>query len=125
MRESQDASRRDEALRAWNAANSHGDDLDVEAFLRGWDARSLAPDSDSAALAPADPDATRIECWRTSDRDELVYRLTIRDEDVRRTRLLEVDRKLLAECESTDATVADRLLGLELLVRRIEEARDA
>ena len=32
------------------------------------------------------------------------------------------DRLLLDECDGDDATLADRMLGLEVLVRRCEEA---
>lgn len=54
--------------------------------------------------------------------DEQVWVLKIPDADIVRAKLDRIDRKFLAECDGPDATISDRLLGLETLVRRIEEA---
>lgn len=54
--------------------------------------------------------------------DVRTFTLTLSDAALRRAKLTPFDRKLLAECDGPDATVSDKLLGLETLVRRIEEA---
>jgi hypothetical protein len=62
---------------------------------------------------------TRLEKHHPVDRDEVVYTLTLNGGDLARARLTTYDRLLLADC---DASIADRLLALELIVRRIEQA---
>lgn len=47
--------------------------------------------------------------------------ITITDAELKTMRLYPFDRALLDDCESDDATIADKLLGLELIARRIEE----
>ena len=54
--------------------------------------------------------------------DEAVYTLRIPKRDLTRVSLAVADEALIAECDGAEATVADRLLALELLVRRIEES---
>lgn len=51
------------------------------------------------------------------------YVVTISADDLANARLYDFDRKLLADCDGDDATIADRLLGLELLARRVIEGR--
>jgi hypothetical protein len=53
------------------------------------------------------------------------YVLEFNDAELVAAKLYPADRALLAECDGPDATVSDRLLGLELLARRIEEAHAA
>lgn len=53
--------------------------------------------------------------------DERVYTLTISGGDLARVKLSGYDRRVLADCNGAEATISDRLLGLELLARRIEE----
>lgn len=55
------------------------------------------------------------------DRDEDVYTLTVSHGALRRVRFTEFDRMLLRDCQSDGATVADKLLALELIARRVEE----
>jgi len=61
-----------------------------------------------------------------SNTDNTVYKLTITELDMARVKFDKIDRKILDECSSEDpankATVADRLLALELTARRIEES---
>ena len=57
---------------------------------------------------------------RAPDRDEIVFTLTITGADYDRARLFPFDRMLLRECE--DGSIADKLLGLETMARRVEEA---
>jgi hypothetical protein len=65
----------------------------------------------------------KLDVHQPHDRDERVYTLTIPGGDLMRARFDRFDRLLLADCQSPDATVADSLLALELIVRRIEQAR--
>lgn len=71
---------------------------------------------------PSAAPVLRFEERQSAGADERVFALTISHSALVRPKLTPFDRKLLAECSSPDATVADRLLGLELLARRIEEA---
>jgi hypothetical protein len=70
----------------------------------------------------AESAATRLRHHASVIGDFDVYELLIPRRDQVRAKLTQHDRAVLAECDSPDATIADRLLGLELLVRRIEEA---
>lgn len=49
-----------------------------------------------------------------------VYTLTFDEDELERIRLTPMDRALLRECEESDS-IADMLLGLETIARRIEE----
>jgi hypothetical protein len=61
---------------------------------------------------------------RHPSRDVYEYRLRIDGGELMRAKLYPFDRALLRDIEtSDDVTVADQLLGLEMLARRIEESR--
>lgn len=52
-----------------------------------------------------------------------VIKIIIDDFDCLAANLTNFDKVLLAECNRPDATAADRVLGVEVLVRRIEETK--
>jgi hypothetical protein len=67
----------------------------------------------------------KLRTFQPADRDEYVYELRISGGELMRARLTDFDRALLHDIEhgpASGAPVADRLLGLEMLARRIEEA---
>jgi hypothetical protein len=51
-----------------------------------------------------------------------VYHLEIDEMDLILCNLNWFDRAVIADCDSEGATIADKLLALELITRRIEEA---
>ena len=51
------------------------------------------------------------------------WHLVITQADYDRMRLDPGDRMILDDCDGPDATISDRLLGLELIARRVEEGR--
>jgi len=53
------------------------------------------------------------------------YVVTITDDELVAAKFYPFDRKLLAECDTNDATIADQVLALELVTRRIEESKMA
>lgn len=53
---------------------------------------------------------------------DTVFQLRLADADLRNVKLSHFERAVIRECDSPDASLADRLLGLELLARRLEEA---
>lgn len=53
--------------------------------------------------------------------DERVYTLTLTGSEMTAVELHEFDKLLLRECE-TSGKISDKLLALETIVRRIEEA---
>lgn len=68
----------------------------------------------------------QMEWWRdpgTLDRRISILISERELEEVYRT-LNDLDKLLLRECDGPDATLADRLLGLELLARRLQEKKD-
>ena len=52
------------------------------------------------------------------------FRLEISEHEMQRASFAALDFRLMRECEGSDS-VADKLLGLETIARRIEEATDA
>ena len=63
--------------------------------------------------------------FRDPFKDELIYELRIDGNELRDTKLHPFDRKLLADIEfgpSRGTPIADKLLGLETIARRIEES---
>lgn len=59
--------------------------------------------------------------WRRElETKELVVELRITPKDMVEVELDKFDRLLLTDCESSGASIADRILGLVTLCRRIE-----
>lgn len=63
----------------------------------------------------------KLERINHKDRDEVEFRLTITDLEMVKMKLHPFDRALIADCDSSD-TISDKLLALETIARRIEEA---
>lgn len=49
------------------------------------------------------------------------FRVVLTDQDFSSLQLSELDRAVLADCDGADRTIADRLLALELIFRRLEQ----
>lgn len=65
----------------------------------------------------------KLEKYKHVDSDRITYQLTINGYELMRAHLSKLDRALLDEINSSeDVTIADQLLGLEMIVRRIEES---
>lgn len=61
----------------------------------------------------------------TVDRDlnhqRVTYTLQVDAIALSEVRLDEVERRMLRECDGPDSTIADKLLALEMLMRRMQE----
>ena len=55
---------------------------------------------------------------------KVTFVLVFNDVDYVRARFDAFDYAVIADCEKPDATVADHLLALELIARRIQESRE-
>jgi hypothetical protein len=64
---------------------------------------------------------TKLESYRKDF--STVYKLTIDDVDRIKLRLDRFDTLLVEECDGPTASLSDRLLGLETIVRRMGEQR--
>lgn len=70
--------------------------------------------------------SVRLDTYKRTDRGERVYTLTINENELERMDLSPLDRLVLDEVRLvSDVTIADQLLALELVARRIEEAGGA
>ncbi len=58
----------------------------------------------------------------TEGTDIRTWTLVLDGAEIVRAKLDDFDHRVLADCSGADATVSDKLLALEILVRRIEEA---
>jgi len=56
---------------------------------------------------------------KTNDK---VFILTVTVLDYVKAKFDNLDRMLLRDCESKDATIADKLLALEMIARRVEDS---
>lgn len=62
-----------------------------------------------------------IEAFREPHLQRITFRIVISESDMRRAKLDLFDRALIEECSKPGTSAADVLLGLETIVRRIEE----
>lgn len=81
--------------------------------------------SKSKPVATKSLPATRLEVWEDFELNNKVYKLTINAMDYTLAQLTDFDYALLHDIEygkPSKTPIADKLLGLETIVRRIEEA---
>lgn len=63
----------------------------------------------------------KFETSEHADTKTRTFTLTIEEVDVMSVHLFDFDRAVMTECEAS-GSIADKLLGLELLARRVEES---
>lgn len=80
------------------------------------------PHRDQRPLQPAE--SVMLTKWREPYTGTTFYRLAIKDAAIMRAKLDRADRRILDVCNRSDASIADVLLGLETLVRRIAETHN-
>jgi hypothetical protein len=68
--------------------------------------------------------ASGIKCSHDAERGVMRFVIEIADADMRDVDLCPFDHAVLRDCGRPGASVADRLLGLELIFRRMEEQRE-
>lgn len=66
----------------------------------------------------------RLDAMIVRDVGKRVYTLVIDDTDWCLAHFDGFDLAVLRDCEKDDATIADKLLGLELVARRIQEGKE-
>jgi hypothetical protein len=66
----------------------------------------------------------RLADWKNPKTGERIYRLYISAEEMAKAYELmdEIDREIIYEASRIEATISDKLLGLELMARRLEQA---
>lgn len=57
--------------------------------------------------------------------DKYIFKFSYTGQELVAAKIFEFDHAVLRDCESEDATIADKLLALELIARRIEESQSA
>ena len=64
----------------------------------------------------------RMSTYRHADERSKTWMVTITDSEYAKAIFTEADYQVLRECEGSDS-IADKLLALELIVRRVEESK--
>jgi hypothetical protein len=65
-----------------------------------------------------------IKVCRDNDSMDVTYTIVLNENDIASANFTEFDRRLFDDCESEDATISDKVLALETVIRRIEQSKE-